>query len=545
MLRRIPRIYWWLFGGALLFRLYSALLFRQPGYTDAFYYSNIALSLWEGRGFREDYIWNYLSRPLADNLLNNPGSNYWFPLTSVLIFLGYAVAGGQNFFASQVPNILISSLLPLISYYICTDIFKDERGRRYGIYCALLTIFCSFYAPYFALPDNFAPFALFTALFLVLNYKALRLPPDNKSKADKLMALAGGVAALAYLTRVDGLLLLMATGGAFLLHRYVFRQATGLGGRALFFMTLTFGIALIPWGVHNFIATGQFFPGGGTKTLFWREYNDFFSYTRALDLPYYLNLSQPSPNWGIGQIILSKLGALAENLWIIGRGALFLTPLFFVGMFTRNRSENDISQRTWRRPEFLPFVIYALILYLVMSLAFTFPSTRGSVFHSSGGLLPFIYLLSFVGLDRVIVWLGTLSRPQAANVRRRTYSRLIVIAFAAFAFSFPFVLLSNWNNDYNENKAVGDWLRANAPGATALVPDAPTFYYATKIPCLVIADESLAQNLELARRYGVRYMMLQPNRTLPAFDVLYQNKSAPGYVLQTELGVVQIYRLEL
>jgi hypothetical protein len=196
MLGRIPRIYWLLFGGALIFRLYSALLFRQPGYTDAYYYSNIALSLWEGRGFREDYIWNYLSRPLPDSLLNNPGSNYWFPLTSVLIFFGYTVAGGQNFFASQVPNIIISSLLPLISYYICTDIFLNERGRRYGIYCALLTIFCSFYAPYFALPDNFAPFALFTALFLMLNYKALRLPPEQRTGVSdagrRFVAPAGG-----------------------------------------------------------------------------------------------------------------------------------------------------------------------------------------------------------------------------------------------------------------------------------------------------------------------------------------------------------------
>ncbi len=50
------RPYWLLLRLALLVRLATALLFHQPGYTDAYYYSNVAESLWRGQGFREDYI---------------------------------------------------------------------------------------------------------------------------------------------------------------------------------------------------------------------------------------------------------------------------------------------------------------------------------------------------------------------------------------------------------------------------------------------------------------------------------------------------------
>lgn len=561
----LDKTYLYLFGGALLFRLYSALLFQQPGYTDGYYYSNIANSLWQGRGFREDFIWNYLSRPLPDSLLNNPGSVYWFPLTSVLIFFGYTVAGGPSFFASQLLNILLSSTFPLLGYYLATDIFgKNPPGRRYGLLSALLLIFCSMYAPYFTLPDNFAPFAFFTFLGLLFNYKALRLAPSasHQKRANLLLAAMGVCTGLAYLTRVDGLILLMVAFGGFWLYRYLFRQPTALGWQSLGWLVATFCLTVAPWFIHNAVATGQFFPGGGTKTLFWREYNDFFTYAKTIDLPYYLNLSQPDPAWGWGPLLQSKLSALLENLWLIGRGALFLFPLFFWGLFSRSKTaestqaaapdspqpDTPASQtlpvRLWQRPEFLPFALYTLLLYLAMSLAFTFPSTRGSVFHSSGGLLPFIYLVSFCGLDRFLIWLGTLSRPKAFRARQRSYSIFIVVGFMLVATGFPFALLGEWNRDYTENKAVGDWMRQNAPQAYIMVPDAPGFYYVNKTPCLASTSDAPEVNLELARRYGVKYFMLQPNHLPPSLIPLYNTRSAPGYTFLTQLGEVQIYRLE-
>ncbi|HEX2914335.1 MAG TPA: hypothetical protein VH186_26280 [Chloroflexia bacterium] len=561
---RSARPYWLLFGGAILFRFLIALLFKQPGYTDAYYYSNVADTLWHGQGFREDYIWNYLVKPLPDSVYNNPSNVYWMPLTSVLIYLAYLLTGGPSFLASQLPFILISSILPPLTYYVCQDIFGkyDPRGVRLGWLSALLMIFCSIYAPYFSLPDNFAPFALFSFGFLICSYKALRLAPLEYKRGYRWLALAGVCAGLAYLTRVDGIILLVVPPLTLIIYRF-WKRSTGLNWLAVGIMLLAFGLTISPWLLRNLAVTGQVLPGGGTKTLFWREYNDFFSYIKPLDLPYYLNLTDPSPAWGIGPLLLSKAQALLENLWIVGRGAIFLAPLFLLGLFARlEEPAPDLPQteltpdtltgqaerrnlRLWQRPEFLPFALYLVLLYLAMSLAFTFPSTRGSVFHSSGGLLPFIYIISFVGLDSFIGWLGKLSRPKAAEARRRSYSRLIVLAFVIVAAGMGFSLRADWNKDYDQLKAVDSWLAANnASNALLMVPDAPAYHYVSGKPCLSITSDPLPVNLELARRYGVTYFLLQPDHAPASLNSLFEHKSAPGYRLVTTIGDAQLYKLE-
>lgn len=563
------RPYLFLFAGSLVFRLLLGFFFSQPGYTDAYYYSNVAEALWQGRGFREDYIWNYLGRPLPASLLNNPSSTYWMPLTSILIYFSYLLTGGPSFLASQILNILLSSLLPLLAFYIATDIFGagTERGRRYGWLAGLLTIFCGPYAPRFATPDNFAPYAVFSCSFLVCTYKALRLSPKPGRAALGWMALAGFSAGLAYLTRVDGVILLAAAGLAWLIFRYLLKQPSGLNLIGLGLMALVFVLTIAPWLTHNLLATGQLFPGGGIKVLFWREYNDFFSYSKNLDLSYYLNQTDPSPNWGIGPLLLSKLDAFIQNIQVVVLGALFMLPFFLIGLFTRlpkleisptvedkTFSDKDLSTTqdpsafpVWRRPEFLPFVVYTLLLYLAMSLAFTFPSTRGSVFHSSGGLLPFIYLICLVGLDRAIGWLSKLSRPKAERRRQRNYGTLVVVAYFLISLGFGFIVRNGWDSDYNELKTVGQWMQANAPAdSRIMVPDPPAYWYVNHKPALAITSDPLPVNLELARRYGVRYFLYQPNHAGVAYlEQLYKNKGAPNYTLVATLGDLQIYELEI
>ena len=528
--------------GGLLFRSLIALLFRQPGYADAFYYSNVAEALWRGRGFREDYIWNYLGRPLPDHLLNNPSSLYWMPLTSILIWLAYSL-GGSSFFVSQLPNILLSASLAPLAYYLCQDFFGpgDPRLRRYGWLCGGLAIFCGIYAAWFTFPDNFAPFALLSCLFLVASYKALRLPADQQGKIRRWMALAGVCAGLAYLTRPDGLLLLAAPPLATLLYRRWLRQSSGLGWTGLSIMIGMAGLTIAPWLLRNLLDSGQILPGGGTKTLFWREYNDFFTYVKPLDLPYYLNLTYPSPGWGVGPILTSKLSALLENLWLWGRGALFLSPLFVIGLWARS---DRGRLRNWQRAEFLPFVVYSVLLYLAMSLAFTFPSTRGSTFHSSGGLLPFIFLASILGLDRAVDWLSRRYRPKAAARRQRSYGLLILVAYVLISVFSALNLSRNWNDDYDQVRSVGLWMDSQGLGNTLMmVPDATAFWYVNHKPSLLLTSDELPVDLELAHRYGIRYLMLQPLHLPDALSSVLDNKGAPGLKLVARLGEIQIYEI--
>jgi len=327
-------------------------------------------------------------------------------------------------------------------------------------------------------------------------------------------------------------------------------------------MLLTFVITVTPWLWHNLAVSQQLFPGGGLKTLFLREYDDFFSYVKPLDLPYYLNQTTPALEWGSGPLVLSKLSALWQNLLIVGRGTLFfMLPLFGLGLFSRFNGKADLKTDTknflpdislswakvgtlWRRPEFLPFGLYLMMLYLAMSLLFTFPSTRGSVFHSSGGLLPFIYLTIAVGLDVAIAGLGKISRPKAAGSRLLVYRTVLVLASMFLACYYILNPPPEWKNDYAQLRQVAAWLDANGhTDALLMVPDAPTYYYATGKSAIVISSDPLPVDLQLAKQYGATYLLLQPNHAPAALSPLYQKHAYPGLTLTARFGEIELYQI--
>src|SRR5512145_1993205 len=87
-----------LFILALLIRLLAAWPQQQPNYMDATYSYVNALNLAAGRGFVEDFVWNYLSNP---GLPPQPSHLYWMPLASILAWLGLAM-GGVSYRAAQI-----------------------------------------------------------------------------------------------------------------------------------------------------------------------------------------------------------------------------------------------------------------------------------------------------------------------------------------------------------------------------------------------------------------------------------------------------------
>ncbi|MGD9147719.1 MAG: hypothetical protein PVI80_19285, partial [Anaerolineae bacterium] len=144
---------WALLALALGVRLLTAWPLREPGYTDAYYYSVGAQQLFAGQGFVEPFIWNYLDPP---ETVNHPGYLYWMPLTAILGWLGLEVLG-NSFRALQAPFILLSALLPLVSYTVAWDL---SGKQKHAVLAGLLTIFPGYYAHSFVVPDSFAVFAL-------------------------------------------------------------------------------------------------------------------------------------------------------------------------------------------------------------------------------------------------------------------------------------------------------------------------------------------------------------------------------------------------
>ena len=74
-------------GALLLFRLGSALIVSQPGYTDAYYYAGVARRLVAGFGLSADFIWNFLEAAPGGSV-PVPSHRFWMPLATVLQSIG-------------------------------------------------------------------------------------------------------------------------------------------------------------------------------------------------------------------------------------------------------------------------------------------------------------------------------------------------------------------------------------------------------------------------------------------------------------------------
>jgi hypothetical protein len=303
----------WLVGLTLAVRLLTTLPLQRPGYMDAAYYMDGALSLYEGRGFTEPFIWNYLDDPQG---VPHPSHEYWMPLPSVVAYLSTLVFG-PTFRAAQVPFALLSSLLPGIAYLVAFDLSGDRRRARYA---GLLATFGGFYTIYWVVPDSFAPFAVAGALCLWAVGRGMR------SGRGPWFAIAGLSAGAAHLSRADGLLLpgvVLLLGAVQLLRRSLHRRRVIT---QLLVFAACYLAVMAPWFARNVAVSGRPLPAAGTRTLWLTDYDDLFSYGKALTPQAYLA-------WGWGNVLRSKLDGLWKNLGQVAFAGwtIYLAPFGLLG----------------------------------------------------------------------------------------------------------------------------------------------------------------------------------------------------------------------
>jgi 4-amino-4-deoxy-L-arabinose transferase-like glycosyltransferase len=526
-----------IFAFTLLVRLIAALPIQQPGYMDAYYYYDGAEALYRGLGFNEEFIWNYLDDPQG---IPHPSHLYWPPLSSILAYLAFLVFG-PSYRAAQLPFILLSAILPLITYYVSC---QASPNRRHAIAAALFTTLSGFYTLYWASPDSFAPFAVTASLSLVAMARGLR------GDSPWWFALAGALAALSHLTRADGILLLGV------LMTIIFLDTFGLLSSiphpaprikrllpSLLLALAGYILAISPWFYRNWLAVGTPFPSAGTQTLFLRNYDEIFSYGRELTWQHYLT-------WGWGAILRSKLRAIGVNLvrLVAENMLIFLAPFILVGLWQLRR-----------RLQYLPFFIYGFVLYLTMTLAFTFPGVRGGLFHSGGALLPFLFAAAMPGLDTVIAWIARRRSHWDVSLAQRMFTiGFVILAFFLSAFIYvrgvfgsqPLrqaqgrLLTPDWNHGDQVYADIAAWLDENAPPeATVMVGNPPGFYYFSHRPGVVVPNEDIDTVLQACDRYGVEFLILDQNRPRPLRELYSGEISHPRLLLRQAFGAAKLFEV--
>jgi hypothetical protein len=507
----VTRQYLILFGVLLGLRLAGGQLVSQPGYMDAYYYYHVGRNLYLGRGFVEDVIWNWLNPPPT---ITHPGNDYWMPLASVLIAGAFFVFG-ESFRAAQLPSLVASAALALFAYHLAGRVFKSEQPR---IWAAVITAAGGSYFIYWHSTDNFALFGLAGALAL---YLASGLPAASGWGAVGAGALSG----LAYLARPDGPLILALAVG------WVLRPGTGASTRRrvglAVLAVLGFCLVAAPWWARNLAAFGSPFPGGGLKAAWLREYNEVFSYGLELGPAYYLG-------WGLGPILQSKVSAALRNLnFFLSLSLVLLLPFGFLGAW-----------RLRREPAFILAWAYILVLFVVLTLVFTFPSSRGTLFHSGVVSLPFFGVAIARGLENAIRWLARYRPRWEPDRAVRNIGVIVIGGFVVASIGLGVRAAGEWDSRFRAYADVAAWFRDHGISDPVMVVDPPGYYYVSGTPAIVVANNDLETTWQVCRRYRVRYLLLEPAFPEPWLPLRNDPNASPRFAFVDQVGDIKIFRVE-
>lgn len=507
---------------------------------DAAYYYVNAVNLAEGRGFVEDFVWNYLNEP---GLPPQPSHLYWMPLTSILA-AGGMVVSGLSYRAAQLPFVLLSAALAPLSYIITgllwqtrlegADWWRVGRfpARWFSWLAGLLAIFSGFYMPYWTAIDNFTPFALSGALALLTAAIPLNNPrPELDDPTFNWLIVSGGGIGLAHLARADGLLLLLVIVMAYLVYFGIRSPMDIL--LATLYLLLGYSIVMAPWFIRNWQVVGVPLPAGGSQAMWLTNYDDLFSYGQELSAETFLAQ-------GFETILASWWWAFKNNLQRIVAewGMIFLLPWLIIGAWQLRR--HFLVQLTG---------LYAFSLFIVMTFIFTFPGVRGGLFHSAGALLPIFYAVAMIGLNDVIDWAAIRRRGWNARLAKYVFGTgLIVIAIALSSLVYYQRVLAGggWNNADRFYPAIAQWVTERHPEATVMIGNPPAYRYHGGGLSVIVPNEPLTTTVQVIDRYQVDYLVLDPNHPQPLTDFYGGRQTHPRLSLVAKFGSQEeIYLFEV
>ena len=175
-------------------RVGSAFVVAQPGYTDAYYYADVASRFARGLGLSADFVWS----PIELGVLPVVSHRFWMPLATVLQGGGVAALGSMlgDFRAAQTAIVIVAALIPLVTYACARTL---GAGARAALFAAAVVGLGGLFMPAWVSLDGFAPAALLGSLFFLAFARAA-------SGDVRAGMLAGLLVGLLYLTRAEGAL---------------------------------------------------------------------------------------------------------------------------------------------------------------------------------------------------------------------------------------------------------------------------------------------------------------------------------------------------
>jgi len=477
-----------LFLGLLGLAVAAAVAVFQPapGYMDADYYAVGGAQLATGRGFSEPFLWNYLDDPSG---LPHPSNAYWMPLASLLAAAGAWLLHSTTWSALRLGSLIVAACIPPLTASLA---YAWTSRRDLALVSGLLAVFSAFYLPFLSTTDTFGLYMLLGGLFfLALGLRSWWL------RAIVLGLLAG----LMHLARADGLFWLGMAILAVLFVRREKRTATALAGAAL--LCLAGYLAVMgPWLARNEAVFGTLLAPGGARSLWLTQYDQLFSYP-TLNLDF-------STWWasGLSAVLKARLWALGMNLanTFAVQAEVLLLPLIAAGAWALRR-ERSVQ---------LALLGWALTLG-AMTVVFPFAGARGGYLHSGAALQTAWWALAPLGLDRLLEWAAqrrAWDGRQAGKVFQAALVGMVVLVSALVVYQRVIGRVNGdpvWGRENAAYRTIGQYLAAQgaSPQAMVIVANPPGFYLASGHPAIAVPYGGADVVLQLARRYGASYLVLE------------------------------------
>jgi hypothetical protein len=502
---------------ALVARLVVSAGFPDPAYPDSFYYVDVARQLAAGHGFNVDLVWIFAEvggRIPAHAVLPIASNAHWMPLAS-LVQVPFIWLLGPTAMASAIPFAICGAFAAPLAWAIG----RDAGARPYvstgaGVLVAIPAL--SFV--YMAQPDNFSLYQPLVAGSLFLAARGLR-------GSGRSFALAGLLAGLATLSRNDGVLVLAVLGVTFLWDRWRTVRASGgdpkrparipLG--AAFGAVALFAVAVVPWYLRQMAVFGSLSPSTASgKVLFIRDIGEWNSITIPATLDHLLGM-------GIGPLVMTRLDGLVSALVIFSVlvGAVVLIPFLLVGAWRRRRDA-----------VFGPYFAYAGLLLAFSALVSAVHVPGGTFIHSAVALAPHGYVLALEGIVLATAWIGRRRASWDVEVAGRLFVGGAVAFGLLCAIWGSITVHASWDERRQRMQAVAGALTGAGadPADRVMSIDASGYRYWTGHPGVVLVNDPLSTVEDVARAYGIRWLVLEKADIVPAATEILGEGRRPAWV---------------
>ncbi|MFP5343420.1 MAG: ArnT family glycosyltransferase [Candidatus Limnocylindria bacterium] len=501
-----------LYALAVLVRATGMMAFPDPAYADSSYYVEVARSLAAGRGLSVDFVWIFAevggTLP-ADPVLPVPSNAHWLPLAS-FIQAPFVLVLGPTAVASALPMVLIGALAAPLTLAIARDMGASRTVQLGAGVLAAIPAAGTVFMPQ---PENFAIFQPLVAATLWFAARGLR------GDARAYVA-AGLLVGLASLARNDAFLLGAAVGLVFVIDRVRAWRAgrpPALPVRAAVACFGAFMLVLGPWWLRQLAEFGSISPtASGGEALWLTDYRQWNSTTADVSFAAFM-----AQGWGtiLQTRLVGLLGSLANFTVLIS--SIVMLPLIPIGAWARRRSD-----------DILPYLLFFAILLAGATIIFPLHVPGGAFIHTAVGLGPHSYILGLEGVALVVAWIAARRPGWDPAIATPLFSWFVVAFVAGSAVLYAPTVYASWDETRVPRRTLATELdRLGVAADDRLMSiDAGGFKYWTGRGGVVSPDDPLERIEDVARGYGIRWLVLERRAIVEALRPVLRDDDRPGWI---------------